>query len=132
MQSNEIEQQAKAIYNHIVKTHNASIVGDPIEDLSRDELVTLIDKEFNRYGLNYLIVGNFNGSGNIQFPFNKLRTNEPLQNIDEVKELLNKKVETYLRDLEGTCKKCKAIIFDNLCAYQDKQKRKKEENPFLN
>ena len=82
----EQEQKAEIIFKHIVETRNNLIGVDPIEDLSQEQLASLVNEEFDRYGLNYIIVGNFNDVGVSKFPFD-LKTNEPLHSIADVEKL---------------------------------------------
>lgn len=127
----KLEQQVQDISQRIMEKRSGDFGTGPIEDLSQDDLVKLVDTEFDRCGLNYVLLGNFDsyGSTEIKLP---LKTSGRLQNIDEVREILNSQVERYIRDLEKTCQKCKAIIFNHLRTYQDEQNRKKQKNPYSN
>ena len=127
----EQERKAQIIFEHIVETHNNLIGLDPIENLIPEDLKALVDDEFNRYGLNYILVGDFNNTGVCKRPF-ELKTNQTLQSIDEVKDLLNRKVKTYLRELEKECQTYKSLIYEYLRAYQDEENRKKQPNPYSN
>ena len=71
---------------------------------------------------------NFNGYGEYDIRI-KLETSGPLKSFDEVTELVNKEVEAYLINLEDTCQAYKRLIYDYLRAYQDEQKRQKEDIP---
>lgn len=126
------KQKAKSIYEQIVEYYNSLIGVDPIEDLTPECLEELIDDEFNRCGLNYIMVGDFNQCGVLIDPpeFKECKTSQTLQSIDEVKDLLNRKVEAYLRELEKTCQTYKQLIYNHLQAYQDEQNRKKQPNPY--
>ena len=121
----EQEQRAEAISKHILKSNS------PIENLNQEQLTSLVDKEFDHCGLNYIMVGNFNGYGVHEVRL-KLETNGPLHGIDEVTELVNREVKTYLGNLEKECQTYKNLTFSYLRAYQDEQKRKNETNPFSN
>lgn len=127
----EQEQKAKAkvIFEHIVNTHNKLAGVKPIEELTQEELTSLIEKEFNRYGLNYIMVGDFIRYGVFIEP-PEFKTTQTLQCIDEVKDLLNRTVEAYLSELENRCQTYKKLIYDYLLAYQDTENRKKQPNPF--
>ena len=126
-----IEENSQAIFEHIVNTYNRLIGVDPIEDFSEENLTTFLDKEFDRCGLNYMVLENFDRYGSTLITI-KLETNAPFQNTDEVTAALKRSFETYLRQFEDDCRKCKAIIYNRLCAYQDEQKRKKLTNPYSN
>ena len=131
-QESKLEQQAQAIYDHIVGDYNRPIVlgnRKPIEDLNPEELTELVEKEFKQCGFNYIIVGNFNSYGSTKINL-QLKTREPLHEIDEVEQILRQELEGYLSTLKRNCKSCKAKIYDLLLAYQDEQKRKKALNPF--
>lgn len=129
----KLEQKAQSIFERIVSTYNQqpliSVEKKPLADFNPAELTELVEKEFNQYGLNYILLGKFDrhGSTTIKLPVEK---NSPFQNIDEVKEILNSQVEIEIRNLQKTCQKCKAIIYDHLLEYQDKENRKKQRNPF--
>lgn len=125
----EQEQKAQNIFEHIVQTYNSLLGKDPIEDLSQEQLVSLVNEEFNRCGFNYLIVRDFNRLGTCSIRFD-IETRETLHSIDDVKKLLNREVDSYLKDFEETCQTYKRLIYNYLCAYQDEQNRKKQDNPF--
>ena len=125
----EIKQNAQEIFDHIVSNHNRLIGVDPIEDLSEEELTTFLDEEFDRCGLNYMLLRNFDSYGSTSITLT-LETNTPFQNPDDVKVALKRSFDTYLRQFESDCQKCKAMIFDHFCAYQDQQRRKKQRNPY--
>ena len=124
-----IEQNAEEIFDHIVSRHNRLMDVDPIEDLSEEELTTFLDKEFDRCGLNYILLRNFDSHGSASIDL-ILETNTPFQSPDDVKVALKRSFDTYLRQFESDCQKCKAIIFDRLCVYQDQQRRKTQRNPY--
>lgn len=129
----KLSEQADAIFQHIVEVSQQTFpigkIEEPIVDLEPDELKEFVEQKFKQYGLNYIMVGNFNNHGSTQIEL-PIKTSSPLQNIEEVKEILMKKVEGYISNLEYTCRKCKAMIYDKLRAYQDEEKRKKQRNPF--
>ena len=124
-----IERNAQAIFDHIVSTYNRLMGMDPIEDLSDEDLITFLDTEFDRCGLNYMMLENFDSYGSTSITLN-LETNAPFQSPDEVTAALKRSFETYLEQFERDCQKCKAIILESLRAYQDQQNRKKQRNPY--
>lgn len=127
----KLVREARDISEHIIVRHKSLFGVDPIEDLNQEELTSLVDTEFNRCGLNYLMVGNFDGYGTSKIPI-ELKTRESLQSINDVKELLNIEVDAFLSKLEQKFKECKAMIYDHLRAYQDEQNRNKQDNPYSN
>ena len=130
----ELSRKAEAISEHIVNSRNQSFIKTevPIKDLNQEELKTLVEDRFDEYGLNYILVGNYDRNIKDK-PINlMLNTSQPVREIAEVQEMLERRLEGYIGSLKRDCESCKAKIYQYLRAYQDEQKRKKEGNPFSN
>ena len=130
----ELQRKAQAIAERCMsRDSRISLVPEtPIEDLTEEELKTLVEKEFNDYGLNYILIENFDRYIKDKQINLNLSTRQPVRDIAEVQKVLESQLENYIRDLKSDCESCKAKMYEYLRAYQDKQKRKKEGNPFSN
>ena len=124
------QEQAQKISDHIIEHRRELLTVDtPIEDLNQEELTSLVNEGFDRYGINYIMFGNFNNGG-VKNIFLELKTEVRLQSMEQITKLLNRKFETYIKNFEEDCQTCKGLIYECLRAYQDEQKRKKQSNPF--
>ena len=131
---NELQQKAQAIAERCVSRHSSQFVASetPIEDLTEEELKILVENGFNDYGLNYILIEDFDRYiRDKQINFN-LSTSQPVRDIAEVQKVLEYQLEKYIRALKSDCESCKAKMYEYLRAYQDEQKRQKEDNPFSN
>ena len=108
-----IERKAKAIYDHIMEMRK-------ITDLDED-LIEFVEKEFDKYGLNFMVIGKFNGGGEAKISLN-LNAHTPLKSTEELKRCLDASVATYLRELEDDMTVCKNLVYKRLQLYQVKQK----------
>ena len=124
------QEQAQKISDHIIEHRRELLTVDTlIEDLNQEELTSLVNEGFDRYGINYIMLGNFNNGG-VKNIFLEFKTEVRLQSMEQVTKLLNRKFETYIKDFEEDCQTCKRLIYECLRAYQDEQNRKKQSNPF--
>ena len=130
----ELQRKAQAIAKRCVSRRSSQLITSepPIEDLTEEELKNLVEKEFNDYGLNYILIEDFDRYIRDKQINLKLSTSQPVRDIAEVQEVLESQLEKYIRDLKSDCESCQAKMYEYLRAYQDKQKRKKEGNPFSN
>ena len=127
----EFEQKAEAISQHILSSRN-QFIEKPIEKLDPEELGSLVEDGFDEYALNYIIAGNFDRYIEYERIYLTLKTKRPVRRIEEVQKILERQLERYIEDLKRDCEKYKAKIYENIRAYQDAEKRKKEGNPFSN
>lgn len=128
----ELQRKAQAIANRCVGRHSFLASETPIEDPTEEELKNLVEKGFNDYGLNYVLIENFDRYISSKQINLDLSTSQPVRDIAEVQKVLEYQLEKYIRDLKSDCESCKAKMYEYLRTYQDEQKRKKEGNPFSN
>ena len=127
----EFERKVEAISQHILGSRN-QFTDKPIEELEPEELETLVKDGVDEYALNYILSGEFDRYIESEEVKLTLHTTQGVRQIEEVQEILERELERYIENLKRDCERYKAKVYENIRAYQDEQKRKKEGNPFSN
>ena len=115
------ESKVEEFCNYIVQKRNGLVGFTKVEDLDEEELKAFVEEQFNEYGLNFMVVGEFNRYGKATINLH-LETNAPLKSTEELKRLFDAEINAYLRKIEDNLKACKNLVYKRLRAYQEEQK----------
>ena len=117
MNEHIIERKAEEFYNYIMQ------YGTPfmVTSLDAEDLKKFVEREFDKYGLNFMVIGEFTGWGEAKIKLH-IKTGTPLKSTEELKKLLDAEVNAYLRELEDDMTACKNWVYKRLQRYQVDQK----------
>ena len=115
------ERKVEEFCNYIVQKRNGLVGFTKVEDLDEEELKAFVEEQFNEYGLNFMVIGEFNKFGTATIDLH-LKTGTSLKSNEEFKRILDAEINTYLRKIEDDMKVWKNLVYKHLQHYQAKQK----------